>query len=85
MKKSEYAPELFIDPVCFMKVIPRKDFMFTYKLRSYYFCADGCRKAFEADPGRYLDATPPKRKGRRAAAPGTPGSSGAGAGGGERG
>ena len=63
MKKSAYAPELFIDPVCFMKVIPRNDLMFTHQLRSYYFCADGCRKAFEADPGRYLDAKPPKRKG----------------------
>ncbi|MEE8542099.1 MAG: YHS domain-containing protein [Desulfobacterales bacterium] len=63
MKKSAYAPELYIDPVCFMKVIPRKDLMANHQLRSYYFCADGCRKAFEADPERYLDAKPPKRKG----------------------
>ncbi len=26
-----------------------------YKGTTYYFCAPGCKKAFEAEPDRYLD------------------------------
>lgn len=62
MKKSENPPTLFIDPVCFMKVVPHKDRMFTYQLRTYYFCAEACRKAFEANPEQYLDPNSPGRK-----------------------
>ncbi|MFH1651123.1 MAG: YHS domain-containing protein [Chloroflexota bacterium] len=25
-----------------------------YKGKTYYFCAPGCKKAFEADPEKYL-------------------------------
>jgi Cu+-exporting ATPase len=28
----------------------------TYEGRTYYFCSDTCRKAFEQDPGRYSAA-----------------------------
>ena len=44
-----------IDPVCGMTLDPR-----TTELRSeyqgtlYYFCGAGCKKAFDADPKRYL-------------------------------
>ncbi len=44
-----------IDPVCKMTVDEK-----TAKLKSdckgetYYFCAPGCKKAFEEDPARYL-------------------------------
>lgn len=62
MKKSESPPTLFIDPVCFMKVVPHKDLMFTYQLRTYYFCAEACRKAFETNPEQYLDPNSPGRK-----------------------
>jgi len=62
MKKSESLPTLFIDPVCFMKVVPRKDLMFTYQLRTYYFCAEACRKAFETNPEQYLDPNSPRLK-----------------------
>ena len=57
MRKSEGLPTLFIDPVCFMKVVPSKDLMFTYQLRTYYFCAETCRKAFEANPEQYIMLT----------------------------
>ena len=26
-----------------------------YEGKTYFFCAPGCRKAFEADPEKYLD------------------------------
>ena len=44
-----------IDPICKMTVDEK-----TAKLKSeyngkmYYFCAPGCKKAFEANPGKYL-------------------------------
>ena len=45
------------DPVCGMDVDPDG---VTHKLEhngvTYYFCAPGCRKAFEADPAKYLAA-----------------------------
>jgi YHS domain-containing protein len=43
------------DPVCNMecdeKTAPAKS---EYKGRTYYFCAPGCKKAFDADPEKYL-------------------------------
>ena len=44
-----------IDPVCKMKV-DEKTAKYTSKHegRSYYFCAPGCKKAFDADPKKYL-------------------------------
>jgi YHS domain-containing protein len=64
MEKSISPKPIFVDPVCLMKVAPaRKDFTFTYKLRTYYFCAESCRKAFETNPDKYLESKAPKRKG----------------------
>lgn len=64
MKKATTPPENFIDPVCLMEVNPGKqDLRFTYRMRTYYFCAEGCRKAFESCPDKYLQPKPPKRKG----------------------
>lgn len=64
VKKTTTSPEIFIDPVCLMKVTPgEKNLKFTYRMRSYYFCAEGCRKAFEANPEKYLELKSPKRKG----------------------
>lgn len=52
-----------IDPVCGMEVEPGKTKPFVhYKGRSYWFCADGCRKAFEADPDKYLEPKPERKK-----------------------
>jgi YHS domain-containing protein len=64
MERSTYPNQMFIDPVCLMKVPPeKKDFTFTYKMRTYYFCAQSCRKAFESNPNKYLESKSPKRKG----------------------
>jgi YHS domain-containing protein len=44
-----------IDPVCKMKVEESKAAATSdYKGRKYYFCAVGCKKAFDPDPEKYL-------------------------------
>ena len=54
----------FIDPVCSMTVKPgRKTLSSVYRMRTYYFCAPGCRDSFEADPEKYTCPDLPKRKG----------------------
>jgi YHS domain-containing protein len=64
MKKATTPSELFIDPVCLMNVDPgKKDLMFTYQMRTYHFCAEVCRKAFKANPEKYMEQKPSKRKG----------------------
>ncbi len=64
MKKATTPYELFIDPVCLMNVDPgKKDLLFTYQMRTYYFCTETCCKAFEANPEKYLEQKPSKRKG----------------------
>ena len=44
-----------IDPVCGMEVDP-KSAAATYEYEGvmYYFCAPGCKAAFEKDPEKYL-------------------------------
>jgi Cu+-exporting ATPase len=45
-----------VDPVCGMKVDPHKTpHRHAYHDRTYYFCSNGCRTKFAADPERYLD------------------------------
>jgi len=44
-----------IDPVCKMKVDESKPAATSeYKGQKYYFCAVGCKKAFEKSPEKYL-------------------------------
>ena len=44
-----------IDPVCKMEVEESKAAATSeYKGKKYYFCAVGCKKAFDKDPERYL-------------------------------
>nr|MDO8062014.1 YHS domain-containing protein [Candidatus Freyrarchaeum guaymaensis] len=44
-----------IDPVCKMEVDKRTaKWKSEYKGRTYYFCAPGCKQAFEEEPERYL-------------------------------
>ena len=54
-----------LDPVCGMTVTQRlSDIATTIQGQTYYFCAEGCREAFVADPQKYLTpAAPPKKKG----------------------
>jgi Cu+-exporting ATPase len=43
-----------IDPVCGMKVLPEKAAAsVNHAGRTWYFCAQGCKTKFEADPGKY--------------------------------
>ncbi len=44
-----------IDPVCKMTVDEKKAAAnWAYKGVTYYFCAPGCKKAFEKDPEKFL-------------------------------
>jgi YHS domain-containing protein len=47
--------EMAIDPVCRMEVEPETAAaQAEYKGNTYYFCARGCKAAFEKDPEKYL-------------------------------
>ncbi|MBI1848097.1 MAG: YHS domain-containing protein [Candidatus Rokubacteria bacterium] len=44
-----------VDPVCKMTVEPAQAAaQSSYQGRTYYFCAVGCKKAFDREPDRYL-------------------------------
>jgi Cu+-exporting ATPase len=44
------------DPVCGMDVDPATArHSSEYQGKTYYFCAPGCKKAFDAEPEKYLD------------------------------
>ena len=44
-----------IDPVCKMEIEEGKAASTSeYKAKKYYFCAVGCKKAFDQDPEKYL-------------------------------
>jgi len=44
-----------IDPVCRMQVQEAKAAATSeYKGKKYYFCAVGCKKAFDKEPEKYL-------------------------------
>lgn len=44
------------DPVCGMSVdTSSAKHSAEHKGQTYYFCAPGCKRAFEADPEKYLD------------------------------
>ena len=61
--KKNTTPKV-IDPVCGMTVVAgQTDILTIVKGQTYYFCAEGCRKAFEANPQNFLDPKPQKRKG----------------------
>ena len=44
------------DPVCGMDVDEKSaQHKSDYQGQTYYFCAAGCKRAFESDPKKYLD------------------------------
>lgn len=44
-----------IDPVCKMEIDETKaQYKSDYKGRAYYFCAPGCKKAFDTNPEKYV-------------------------------
>jgi YHS domain-containing protein len=64
MQKQRKQTNSALDPVCGMTVNQRlTDIVTTIQGQTYYFCAEGCRKAFEADPQKYLSPALPKKKG----------------------
>lgn len=64
MMKARPLDKPVVDPVCGMSVNPEST-----KIRSviegqhYYFCAEGCRKAFEKNPKKFLEPECDKPKG----------------------
>ena len=67
----EHAPATaggVLDPVCGMTVDPATARSVEYGGKVYYFCSEGCRTSFVADPAKYLEAKPfvlPTRGARR--------------------
>ncbi len=46
-----------LDPVCKMEVDEEAaEFETEHEGRTYYFCAPGCKAAFEKNPEKYLSA-----------------------------
>ena len=46
-----------VDPVCKMNVDEKTAKLTSeYKDKKYYFCAPGCKKAFDETPEKYLDS-----------------------------
>lgn len=44
-----------IDPVCSMQVDEKSAAaVYEYKGKTYYFCAPGCKSAFQKEPEKYL-------------------------------
>ena len=47
---------MVIDPVCKMKVDEKTaKFKSEYQEKTYYFCAPGCKKAFDNNTEKYLN------------------------------
>ena len=64
MNQTATESDSVIDPVCGMTVNPEKSAIeATVEGQAYYFCAEGCRKAFVENPEKYLDSQPQKKKG----------------------
>jgi YHS domain-containing protein len=54
-KEGKEAQQMVTDPVCGMKVDEKKAAATSeYKGKKYYFCAVGCKKAFDQNPEKYL-------------------------------
>lgn len=49
---------LVVDPVCGMEVDESTPYKTMYKGKVYYFCSEGCLKAFRRDPEKYLREGP---------------------------
>jgi YHS domain-containing protein len=45
-----------IDPICHMTVDEKTaKFTSVYQGKTYYFCAPGCKKMFDANPMKYIN------------------------------
>jgi YHS domain-containing protein len=46
--------QMAVDPICKMDVDPKTaKWKSNYNGKEYYFCAPGCKKAFDKNPGKY--------------------------------
>ena len=64
MKLSAASKKTVVDPVCGMQVDPCKtELKADYEDKRFYFCAEGCLKAFEKNPAKYMSATAARKKG----------------------
>ena len=64
MNQTATKTHTFIDPVCGMAVNPETTRINTnVDGQTYYFCAEGCHKAFVKAPGKYLKPKSEKKKG----------------------
>ena len=45
----------FVDPVCGMTVTDASTHHYVYQGKNYYFCCDGCKTGFAANPEKYLE------------------------------
>jgi YHS domain-containing protein len=53
-----------LDPVCGMTVEEGPGAItYDYNNNTYYFCSNGCRRAFEKDPEKYLREGPSMKMG----------------------
>jgi YHS domain-containing protein len=53
--KQQKGERSFKDPVCGMEVSRTTAIAeYVYKGKTYYFCANICRDAFEEDPEKYI-------------------------------
>ncbi len=63
MFKGKDPANIYIDPVCMMRVDPQVHHpTFTYQMRTYHFCADSCRRIFEENPDNYMGQEQPRKK-----------------------
>lgn len=52
------APKYYINPVCAIPVdMNNPKHIIEYEGEKVYFCCDGCKVKFEADPGKYMSKT----------------------------
>jgi YHS domain-containing protein len=50
-----------IDPICKMKVEETNcKITSEYKGKKYFFCAPGCKKAFDKNPEKYVETETPR-------------------------
>jgi YHS domain-containing protein len=54
---SEEACMKVTDPVCKMEIDPKAAGQSAYKGQTYYFCATGCKTAFDKSPEKYITKT----------------------------
>jgi Cu+-exporting ATPase len=70
---QHHGKQTAIDPVCEMVVDPATARSAEVRGKTYYFCSEGCRTKFVADPDKYLNRTPfvlpPKKPAPAAATP----------------